>query len=136
MGKLGEWLANFYCNRSQSVIVKNEKSEEEAIMSGIPRGLVLGPLLFLIYIGNIDEEGRGSRVYVDDVKTMAYIKDENDVQNFQKKLKNLYDWGDRNNSIFNNDKFMLLRYGKDENIKNETSYFTPEMAGIVEEYEN
>lgn len=136
MGKLGEWLANFYCKRSQAVIVKNEKSNVEAIISGIPQGSVLGPLLFLIYIGNIDEEGRGSRVYVDDVKTMAYVKNENDVQNFQRKLENIYDWGDRNNSIFNNDKFMLLRYGKDENIKYDTSYFTPDMAGIIEEHED
>ena len=57
MGKMGEWLATFYNHRTQTVIVNTEKSEEEAIISEIWQGSVLGPLLFLIYIGYIDEEG-------------------------------------------------------------------------------
>ena len=86
-GKLGERIANFFTKRTQSVTIIIEKSDEEVITSGIPKGLVLGTLLFLIYIGHIDEEGRGSRIYVDDVKPLHYVNNDLDVIKFKEKVK-------------------------------------------------
>jgi len=37
-------------DRSQSVLVDGVRSKEEAVVSGVPQGTVLGPLMFLSYI--------------------------------------------------------------------------------------
>ena len=68
-GKLGRWLQNFLKNRKQAVIVDRVKSTWSEIISGIPQGSVLGPILFLIYISDIGEElNVKALVYVDDTK--------------------------------------------------------------------
>jgi hypothetical protein len=58
------------------------------------------------------------KVYVDDTKVKKDIKDEDSVEELQEDLEKLYKWARENNMTFNGTKFQLLRYGKNENIKN------------------
>jgi len=51
-------------------------------------------------------------------------------------LETLYKRGEKNNSAFNNEKFMLMRYRKIPDVEEETSYFTPEMNSIIAEYDH
>ena len=44
-------------------------------------------------------------------------------------------WAEENNMKFNGKKFQVVRYGKDENLKDETLYFTENTENIVERYE-
>ena len=44
---------NYIVNRKQYVEIANIKSEENCITTGVPRGSILGPLLFLMYINDI-----------------------------------------------------------------------------------
>ena len=53
-GKLWRWIYSFLTNRKQSVIVNGRRSNEMFVLSGVPQGSVLGPLLFLILVGDID----------------------------------------------------------------------------------
>ena len=55
-GKIYEWIESFLLNRYQSVIVNGITSEPQKVLSGVPQGSVLGPLIFLIMIGDIDDE--------------------------------------------------------------------------------
>ena len=55
-GKVGKWIHSFLINRTQSVIVNGEKSDPAPVISGVPQGSVIGPLLFLVLIGDINKE--------------------------------------------------------------------------------
>jgi hypothetical protein len=56
---------------------------------------------------------------------------ESDVEDLQEELEKQED----KNMKFNGKKFELLRFGKNHNIKDDTSYFTPGMEDIIEEKE-
>ena len=49
------WIKNYLCDRQQRVVIEGQSSEWKPINSGVPRGSVLGPLLFLVYINDITE---------------------------------------------------------------------------------
>ena len=73
---------------------------------------------------------------MDDSKVLGEIKEERDVETFQCDLENYYLWATQNNMSFNDTKFVVLRYGRNTAIKENTSYFTDEMKYVIEEMES
>ena len=112
------------------------RSEWSKIVSGIPQGSVLGPILFLIYISDIGEDlSAKALVYVDDTKIKQRVNNEEDVENLQKELEKLDEWANENNMKFNGKKFQVVRYGRNEELKNNTEYFSGAYEEIIERFE-
>jgi hypothetical protein len=101
-GKHGRWIQNFLTERQQVILVNKVKSKYSKLVSGIPQGSVLGPILFLIYISDIGQDLiANTLVYVDDTKVKQKVTSESDVEDLQKELIKLDNWAKVNNMEFN-----------------------------------
>ena len=110
--QLRVWIASFLKDRKQFVAVKGSISAESSVISGVPQGTVLGPLLFLIFIADISDGLVSSTAtsFADDTRVMKPVSRVSDCEALQEDLGRVYDWAVVNNMCFNGDKFELLRY--------------------------
>ena len=123
-GKIGRWVQSFITGRTQSVLVNGSKSTSSDVKSGVPQGSVLGPLLFLVLLGDIDHNVAHSFVssFADDSRITKAVNDKRDTEKMQSDLDTIYRWTEENNMALNDDKFECLRYGPNMEMKNGTSY--------------
>ena len=130
------WLRSFLAERKQQVRIGNTLSDPFRLVSGVPQGSIMGPLMFLVFIGDlgIDLEDEMHKIlkYVVDSKFMGVVNKSDDVATFHEKLNQIYNWATENNMRWNDMKFGLMRFGKDQCIKEDTILFTPGFENVID----
>ena len=123
-GDIRKWIEAFfsgtYTNHTQ---VNGAVSKVARVLSGIPRGSVLGPTLFVIYIddllANIKSEGL---LFADDTNIFQQIKSREDALILQSDLSLLEQWSKNWLLNFHPDKCHVLTLGKFDNIRHTYRY--------------
>ena len=105
------WVRDFLTDRKQQVVVNGCKSAILDVISGVPQGSVLGPLLFIIYINSMVEKAGSTELflYADDLKIYNEIKSVEDAELLQQDLDRLYDWTRYSLLRFHPDKCVTMR---------------------------
>ena len=92
-GKTLKWIDSFLCFRQQRVVVNGVKSDWAPVLSGVPQGTVLGPLLFSLYINDISSDIESEiRLFADDCVCYREIKGEKNTMKLQRDIDRLGSW--------------------------------------------
>ena len=107
-------------NRHQCVKINNKHSNLLPVLSGIPQGSILGPLLFIIYVNDIPDCVKYSILYffADDTKSIKTISNTIDSFHLQEDINNLNEWSKQWNLLFNTSKIYQISF----KCKSQTNY--------------
>ena len=111
-GIANEWFKSYLSDRKQFVSINCHVSNKASIKYGVPQGLVLGPLLFLINISDLNYAIKFCKVYhfADDTNLVHFSKSANKLNKYISiDLKNLTNWLNANKIALNTKKTELVR---------------------------
>ena len=105
-----KWISSFLKEHTQCVVCGGYTSDLANVISGVPQGTVLGPLLFLIYINDLPEcVSSMCSLFADDCLVYRRIESERDIEILQNDLSNLELWARKWLMSFNTDKSEVLQ---------------------------
>ena len=87
------WIESYLSHRSQRVILDGKHSDWVPVLSGVPEGSILGPILFTCYVADLPSHIQTcSLSYADDVKIFHRIQSPADADSLQADLNRLNEW--------------------------------------------
>jgi len=117
-GPLWNWFNNYLNNRSQCVKICNAISPPLPVLSGVPQGSILGPLLFLIYINDLSSIALFSTLFLfaDDAKLCKIILHPTDHLNLQYDLDQFLTWSINSDLLFSISKCIYMSFNNQSQI--------------------
>jgi hypothetical protein len=93
------WIRSFLTDRKQCVVLDGHRSVLASIISGVPQGNVLGSILFILFINDLQGCVQHSNVsfFADDTRVSKQIASQHDVSLLQEDLNNIISWSRSNN---------------------------------------
>lgn len=119
------WVTTFLSNRKQRVVINGSMSHWTEVLSGIPQGSILGPLLFIIYINDLVEFcGHDVNLYLfaDDAKVFEHIKADDDEIKLQKTIDKFVEWAEEWLVKINYNKCKTMSFRLKGNSDSDTLY--------------
>ena len=111
-GALLKWIESWLTARKQRVVLNGEYSDWVNVTSGVPQGSVLGPVLFIIYVNDLDTNLLGKIAkFADDAKLGHKAVNERDRVTIQRNLDTLFDWSCTWQINFNLSKCKVMHIG-------------------------
>ena len=120
------WFENYLINRFQKVTILGKTSKEIPVLSGVPQGSILGPLLFLVYVNDLPATTTASSValFADDTKCYRPIRSTTDVNHLQNDLDKVYQWCQLWRMDLNESKYGHLTVTRNSNPVESSYYLT------------
>ena len=112
-GNISRWISNWLQNREQRVVLNQACSQFRTVLSGVPQGSVLGPLLFVMFINDIDScvVNKLSK-FADDTKVFSIVSDQVKIDKLRCDLLNLFKWSQDWQMLFNINKCKVMHFGR------------------------
>ena len=114
-----KWLTDYLSGRSQFVVVSGAKSLPSPVLSGVPQGSILGPLLFLIYIDDLSHVNLLSsprlHMFADDVLLYQVIDSVKDFVSVQENINTIWEWSQQNALTLNPTKCKFMMISRKKN---------------------
>ena len=113
-GDILRWIENWLSDRKQRVRLNGKLSSWIPVTSGVPQGSVLGPILFVIFINDLEQDIRAEVVlkFADDTKIGQQMRGPEDREILQHSLDKVVSWAGRWGMKFNVSKCHILHLGK------------------------
>ena len=128
-----KWLSSFLEERTQHVVYCGYISYSANVISGVPQGTVLGPLLFLIYINDLPEcVSSMCSLFADDCLVYRRIESERDIKILQNDLTNLELWVRKWLMTFNTEKCEAIQLSLKPAIPNSYTLYGEHLKGVTE----
>ena len=109
---LWQWMRAYLTNRRQYVSVGQSVSSVLPVLSGVPQGSILGPLLFLIFVNDLPASISSSFVllFADDAKCLMPISTMSDCLLLQDDVSRLVQWSNTWNLLLNEEKCSIVNF--------------------------
>ena len=119
VGNVAGWIEEWLRGRKQRVVLNGKASSWADVLSGVPQGSVLGPILFLIYINDIDQAincvSTLMKKFADDTKIASVTNTLEQCQLLQEQIDALQKWAEIWQMSFNLDKCVVMHIGQRNN---------------------
>ena len=111
-GNLWRWIQCYLSGRTQVVRINNILSTTLPVLSGVPQGSILGPVLFLIYMNDLPSVTTMSKslLFVDDTKCFNNVSNTMDSVSLQQDLDFIARWSIQSSLKFNTTKSVHLSF--------------------------
>ena len=133
VGKIWGWIDDWLCSRMQQVILNDRESNLIDVLSGVPQGSVLGPVLFVISINDINSYVSSKILkFANDTKIVGVFSRPEGVMQLRQDLVDLYRASNDWLMLFNTEKCKVMHLGnKNPCVKYDLG--GPQLESILEE---
>ena len=116
-GKVLNWIREWLKDRSQRVVVNGAESDWARVTSGVPQGSVLGPILFIIFINDLEAGIKSKFVkFADDAKLAQAVHNVEGRDSLREDLRILYKWSEKWQMNFNLEKCKIMHVWNKKNL--------------------